>query len=247
MSVPAVRTIPALLLLGVVVASPATRAADGEAAHAIASPRALVGQLLYVLNPTTVRTRGSGNIAVDLPRGQPLRLVELPGDRAILEPSDSDAGLLRAYGVRRTPRYVATLAQLKADFVSRPDWEKAREIGVRRLLERWPDLTQDQAARIFLGVPYVGMTAAQAEAAIGPLVLSREPVPGEDGALVWKVGRRPRSAELRLYNEARERGPHAHTFEEFLTTRVRAVLTLREDVVSEIDPSDGQTPGLNWP
>ena len=72
-------------------------------------------------------------------------------------------------------------------------------------------------------------------------------MPGEDGAAAWRVGRRPRSAELRLYTEARERGERARTFEEFLGTCTRAVLTFKGGVVVAIDPPSGQTPGLNWP
>ncbi len=154
---------------------------------------------------------------------------------------------MRSFGVRKTPRYTATLAQLLADYVSRPAWEKAHEEGVRRLRERWPDLTPDRAGRIFLGEPFVGMTEGQAEEAVGSLVLVREPVPGQDGAIAWKVGRRPRSAELRLYTEGRERGARARTFEEFLAARTRAVLTFRGGVVAAIEPPIGQTPGLNWP
>jgi hypothetical protein len=242
------RLLPAFFLL-IVLASMAADARAAETAAAVAHPvpRDLVGQVLYVLNPTTVRTRGGGNLAVDLPRGQAVVLVQLSDDRALLDPGPSDAGVLRALGVRKTPRYVATPAQLSADFVPLPAWEKARDSGVRRLLERWPDLTPEQAARIFLGVPYVGMTEEQAEEAVGPLVLSRDPVPGDDGAVAWKVGRRPRSAELRLYNEARERGQHAHTFEEFLATRVRAVLKLRAGVIAAIESPEGDTARLDWP
>ena len=118
---------------------------------------------------------------------------------------------------------------------------------MRRLLKRWPDLGEDRAGRIFLGQPFVGMTEEQAEEAVGPLVLSREPVQGESGTVVWKVGRRPRTAELRLYNEARERGRQARSFEEFLSGRVRALVTVRAGVVASLGPPDNQTPGLNWP
>jgi len=223
----------------------------GPAGSAAAAPdaalRDLVGRILYVLNPTTVRTRGGGNLGVDLPRGQAVILVDLGGDRAILAPGPFDSGLLRAYGVRRTPRYTATQAQLAADFVPGPAWEKARDEGARRLLDRWPGLSPDQATKIFLGEAFVGMTQEQAEVAVGRVVLAREPVSGEDGTVAWKIGRRPRSAELGLYNEARERGALARTFEEFIATRTRAVLTFRGGVVAAIDPPEGQTPGLNWP
>src|SRR5262249_9465793 len=114
-----------------------------RAAEPTPVPRELIGQTLYVLNPTTVRTRGGGNLAVDLPRGQVVVLVSLAGDRAFLSPSPSDAGLLRAYGVRKTPRYSTTVAQLAADYLPRQAWEKSREEAVRRLLKRWPDLGED--------------------------------------------------------------------------------------------------------
>ena len=237
--------LPALAV--VLLVATAAEARARETAAAAASPsRDLVGQVLYVLNPTTVRTRGS-SLGVDLPRGQSVVLVDLTTDRALLAPGPSDASLLRAYGVRKPPRYVATPSQIAADYVPRPAWDKARETAAHRLLERWPDLTSDQALRIFLGQPFVGMTEAQAEEAVGPLVLSREPVPGEAGAVAWKVGHRPRSSELRLYNESRERGRRAATFDGFLSTRVRAVLTLRAGVVAAIEAPEGQTAGLNWP
>jgi len=66
------------------------------AAAAAPPSRELVGQILYVLNPTTVRTRGS-SLGVDLPRGQSVVLVDLTADRALLAPGPSDASLLRAY------------------------------------------------------------------------------------------------------------------------------------------------------
>ena len=118
---------------------------------------------------------------------------------------------------------------------------------MRRLRDRWPDLAAPQAGKIYLGEPFVGMTEDQAEEAVGRLVLAREPATREDGTAVWMVGRRPRSAELRLYTEARERGERARTFEEFLATRTRAVLTFKDGVVAAIDPPAGQTSGLNWP
>lgn len=203
--------------------------------------------MLYVLNPTTVRTRGSGNLSVDFPRGQSVVLVSLGGDRAILAAGRADVSLLRAYGIRKPPRYTATMAQLAADFVSAAAWVRAREDGVRRLRDRWPDLSAELAGKIFLGEPFVGMSEEQAEEAVGRLVLARGPVPGEDGAVAWTVGRRPRPAELRLYTEARERGARARTFEEFLATRTRAVLTFRGGLVVAIDAPSGQSPGLNWP
>jgi hypothetical protein len=234
-------------LAAVLLLAPAAEAHARETAAAAASPsRDLVGQVLYVLNPTTVRTRGA-SLGVDLPRGQSVVLVDLTADRALLAPGPSDASLLRAYGVRKPPRYVATPTQIAADYLPRPAWEKARETGARRLLERWPDLTPEQALRIFLGQPYVGMTEAQAEEAVGPLVLSREPVPGVAGAVAWKVDRLPRSSELRLYNESRERGRRPATFDGFLSTRVRAVLTLKAGIVATIEAPEGQTSGLNWP
>jgi len=183
---------------------------------------------------------------VDLPRGQAVVLVSVGGDRATLAPGRAEASLLRAHGVRKPPRYRAEAAQIAADFLSAPDWEKARRDGVRRLRERWPDLTDETAGKIFLGEPFVGMTEEQAEEAVGRLVLAREPAPGEEGSL-WKVGRRPRSSELRLYTEARERGEHARSFEEFLATRTRAVLIVRHGRVVAVDPPEGQSSGLNWP
>ena len=229
-----------------VAAAVASARADTAAALA-RDLRAQAGGVLYVLNPTTVRTRGGGNLSVDLPRGQSVVLVAVGGDRAILAPGPADVSLLRAYGVRKPPRYTASTAQVAADFVPAAEWEKAREEGVRRLRDRWPDLSADLAGRIFLGEPFVRMTEEQAEEAVGRLVLARGPVPGEDGAVAWTVGRRPRPAELRLYTEARERGARARTFEEFLAGRTRAVLRFRGGVLVAIDPPSGQTSGLNWP
>ena len=220
---------------------------EASAAASDAALRALVGQILYVHNPTTVRTRGGGNLSVDLPRGQAVVLIELHGDRAILAPGPADAGLLRAYGVRRPPRYTTSPAQLTADFLPAPAWAKAREEGARPIREHWPALTADHVLKIFLGEPFVGLTEEQADEAVGRAVLVREPIAGEDGAVTWTIGRRPRAAELRVYTEARERGARARTFEEFLSTRTRAVLTFRGGVLVSIDTPEGQTPGLNWP
>ena len=202
--------------------------------------------MLYVLNGTAVRTVGA-SLGVDLSRGQAVVLISVSGDRAILAPGPSEASLLRAHGVRKPPRYRADTRQLASDFLGAAAWDRARREGVRRLRERWPDLTVERAGKIFLGEPFVGMTEEQAEEAVGSLVLAREPVPGEDGSFAWKVGRRPRSSELRLYTEARERGARARTFEEFLASRTRAILTFRDGVVVAIDPPEGQTSGLNWP
>jgi hypothetical protein len=234
-----------------VLAAPGGSAASGAQSGAAASPatdlRALAGETLYVLNPTTVRTRGSGNLSVDLSRGQSVVLVSLGGDRAILAPGPADATLLRSYGVRKLPRYTATTAQLAADFVTTPAWGRALEEGVRRLRDRWPDLSADVAGKVFLGEPFVGMTEEQAEEAVGRLVLVRGPAAGQDGAVAWTVGRRPRPAELRVYTEARERGARARSFEEFLASRTRAVLTFRGGVLVAIQSPPGQSPGLNWP
>jgi hypothetical protein len=186
-------------------------------------------------------------LSVDLPRGQAVVLVSVSGDRATLAPGGAEASLLRAHGVRKPPRYRAEAAQITADFLTAPAWEKARRDGVRRLRERWPDLSDDRAGKIFLGEPFVGMTEDQAEEAVGRLVLTREPAPGDDGSSLWKVGRRPRSSELRLYTEARERGARSRSFEEFLSTRTRAILTVRGGLVVAIDPPEGQSSGLNWP
>jgi hypothetical protein len=204
------------------------------------------GAVMYVLNPTIVRTRGGGNLSVDLPRGQAVVLVDRGSDRVTLALADGDAGLLRAYGVRRMPRYTATPEQIASDFVPAAAWERARSEGARRVLERWPALTLEQAGQIFIGRPFVGMTEEQAEEATGRVVLAREAVPGEAGTMAWKVGHRPRSSELRLFTESRERGVRARTFEEFLSTRVRAVLTFRGGILVSIDPPEGQTSGLNW-
>ncbi|MBI1950162.1 MAG: hypothetical protein HYS34_02210 [Acidobacteria bacterium] len=194
-----------------------------------------------------MRTHGGGNLSVDLPRGQSVVLVSAGGDRTILAPGRADVSLLRAYGVRKPPRYTASAAQVAAYFVPAAEWEKASEEGVRRIRERWPELSADLAGKIFLGEPFVGMTEEQAEEAVGRLVLARGPASAGDGTAAWSVGRRPRSAELRLYTEARERGARARTFEEFLAARVRAVLTFRGGVLVAIDPPSGQIPGLNWP
>jgi hypothetical protein len=236
-------------LVAALAAAPGTIAgAQAPTAPASSSDlRALVGGTLYVLNPTTVRTRGSGNLSVDLPRGQSVVLVSLAGDRAILAPGQADATLLRAYGVRKVPHYTIPASQLAKDFGTASQWGSAREAGVRRLRERWPDLSADLAGRIFLGEPFVGMTEEQAEEAVGRLVLARQTAPGPDGAIAWTVGRSPRQAELRLYTEGRERGPRARTFEEFLATRTRAVLTFKSGALVAIDPPAGQLPGLNWP
>lgn len=225
-------------------ALPAERSAPATAENAGAF---LVGQILHVAHPTTVRTRGSGHISVDLPRGRAVVLVELRSDAAVLAPAPPDGEMLRAYGVRRTPRYTAGRAQLLSDFLPAAAWQKARRDGVGRLRERWSALTQDQAERIFHGEPWVGMTEEQAEEAVGAVVLARGPVAGQDGATVWTVGRRPRPAELRIFTEARERGPHPRTFEEFLKGKARATLTFQDGVLASIDPPTGVTPGLNWP
>jgi len=212
-----------------------------------AALRGLVGQVLYVANPTTVRTRGNGNLSVDLPRGQAVLLVALGADRALLAPAAPDAELLRAYGVRKLPRYTASPGQLAVDFLPEPAWRKARDEGVRRVRERWPALSPEQAERIFRGEPYPGMTEDQAEAAVGRLVLAREPAVGRDREVAWRVGRRPRPAELRLYTEGRERGPRARTFEEFLRTKVRATLTIRDGILISIDAPAGSFPVTHWP
>jgi hypothetical protein len=188
-----------------------------------------------------------GSLSVDLARGQTVVLVSVSGDRAVLAPGQAEASLLRAHGVRKPPRYSADTTQLASDFLTAPAWDRARKEAVRRLSERWPELTVERVEKVFLGEPFVGMTEEQAEEAVGRLVLARVPVPGEDGTFAWKVGRRPRSSELRLFTEARERGARSRTFEEFLATRMRAILTLRDGIVVAIDPPEGQTSGLNWP
>jgi len=234
----------AILLVALLLAPAAP---EWPATTANAALRQLVGQVLYVANPTTVRTRGNGNLSVDLPRGQAVVLVGLGADRVILAPAAPDAELLRAYGVRKLPRYTASSALLVGDFLPEQAWRKVRDEGVRRVRDRWPAITPEQAERIFRGEPYPGMTEDQAEEAVGPYVLARGPVAGQDAEIAWHVGRRPRSAELRIYTEGRERGARARTFEEFLRTKVRATLTFRDGVLLSIDAPAGSSPGTHWP
>ena len=205
------------------------------------------GSLLYAARPTTVRTRGAGNLSVDLPRGRALVVVDLRADTAILAPASHDAEMLRAHGVRRAPRYTASRRQIAADFLTAEAWAEALRDGVRRIRERFPSLTDDQAERMFLGLPWIGMTEEQAEETLGAVVLGRGPAPGRDGATAWTVGRRPRSAELRVYTEARERGRRARSFDEYLKTRIRATLRFEAGVLVAIEPPEGATPGLSWP
>lgn len=171
----------------------------------------------------------------------------MSADAAILAPAPSDAEMLRAHGIRRSPRYTVSRAQLAADFLGAEAWVQARREEVLRLRERYPSLSEDQAERMFLGEPWIGMTEEQAEETLGALVLARGPVPGQDGTRTWMVGRRPRSAELRVFTEARERGARARTFDEFLRSRIRASLRFEGGVLVAIDPPEGATPGLNWP
>ena len=214
------------------------------AASAEAHP---VGSVLYAARATTVRTRGGGNLSVDLPRGRAVVVVDLGPDSAVLAPAPPDAEMLRAHGVRRTPRYTASRAQIARDFLAPEAWSAARREGVLRIRERFPALTEDLAGRVFLGEPWIGMTEEQAEETLGALVLARGPVAGKGAATAWTVGRRPRSAELRVFTEARERGARARSFDDYLKRRVRATLTFEDGLLVSIDPPDGGTPGLNWP
>src|SRR5439155_7485836 len=131
-----------------------------------------------------VRFRCKGNFSIDLPHGQLVVLIDLRADHAFLAPPPPDVELLRAYGVRKIPRYTASAAQLAHDFLAGPAWDKVRDEGIRRVRERWPSLTLEQAARIFRGEPYIGMTEEQAEEAVGPLVLARDSGAGRDREMV---------------------------------------------------------------
>jgi len=197
----------------------------------------LVGQILYVAAPTTVRTRGAGNRAVDLPRGRALQVADVQGETLILAPGPADADLLRAFGVSRIPRYTAAVSQVGADFLDASAWALFRHEGLRRLRERWPALRADEVERIFQGEPFTGMSLEQAEETVGVVTLSRDHQDGPDGPIdIWRIGRRPRSAELRLFTEGRERGVLARTFEQHLAGKTRAILRFRAGVLIAIDP-----------
>jgi len=211
------------------------------------------GGLLHVARATTVRTRGSGNLSVDLPVGRAVVLVELGADDATLEPSPSDADLLRQFGVRRVPRYRVSLRQLEEDFLDAAAWSSLHAEGMERLRGRWPDLSTSDLERILLGDPYAGMTREQAEEAVGAVIFFREPsTMGGDAVTgggderverggdqadeeIWIIGRRSRAAELRAFTEGRERGLKAATFEEWLRRRARAVLRIRSGRVTAVE------------
>lgn len=194
------------------------------------------GSILYAGSPLSVRTV-RGGMVVDLPRGRAVLLVKIEGETAILEPGPWDADLLRQYGVRRIPRYRVPLARLHADFLSRDAWERLAEKEVVRFRERWPGLTDDLAAHLLRGEPWIGMTAGQAEEAVGAVVFARES-DGSEGRDVWRIGRRSREAELRQYSEGRERRNRARTFEDHLRERTRALLRFRDGVLVAIDLPD---------
>jgi hypothetical protein len=195
------------------------------------------GQILYVATPTTVRTRGAGNLSVDLPRGRALLVADVVGETLVLSPSSADADLLRAFGVRRIPRYTAALTRVGIDFLDPPAWARLRDQAVGRLRERWPALSAAEAERIFQGEPFIGMSLDQAGEAVGSLAISREPQDSSDGPVeTWRIGRRPRAAELRLYTEGRERGVGAKTFEQYLAGKTRAILRFRAGILVAIEP-----------
>ncbi len=194
------------------------------------------GQIVCAARPTTVRTRGNGNLKVDVPRGRPLRVAALRGEVVILEPSPPDADLLRQFGVRKIPRYSIRRSQVEADFLPEEEWKRQRDQEVSRIRERWPALTVDQVERILLGDPWIGMTKEQAEAAVGGVLFSREERDTSDGKEeVWRIGRRPRSAELAQFTEGRERGIKARTFEEYLVLKTRALLRFRDSLLVAIE------------
>jgi hypothetical protein len=229
---------------GVAPADPAASAP----APATASPRpdaagldaarleTLVGQILYAARPTTVRTRGSGNIAVDLPRGRALRFTGLSAAEVFLEPSPPDADLLRQFGVRKIPVYKLPRAQLAEDFVTAAAWEEMRTGGLRRLRDRWPALDDDRLLRILTGEPFLGMTLEQAEEAVGATVFFRETRGTPDGPEeVWTIGRRSRLAEQRAFMEGRDKGIRAATFDDYLRIKTRLILRFRNGVLAAID------------
>ena len=182
-----------------------------------------------------VRTKGSGNLSVDLPRGRTVVLRGISGDMALLAPAPADADLLRQFGVRRVPVYKVPRSQLEQDFVTLEAWQALREESTRRIRERWPGLAPLEVERILLGDPFVGMSVEQAEEAVGSVVFSREGRDGPGGKEeVWRIGRRSRAAELRQFTEGRERGVRARTFEEYLVFKTRALLRFRDGILVEI-------------
>ena len=222
--------LPAAALAAAVLLSPDVFT-SGAPAAGLPAP----GDILVAIRTTTVRTRGGGNMRVDLPRGRAVRVVEARPDGLLLEPEPADAVLLRSYGIRKTPRYTAPPAQVEADFLPRPAWVALRDAGVAAIRGRWPDLTALQGEAIFRGEPFPGMTREQAEAAVGEVILERSEG-GSGGEDTWRIGARSRSAELRLFTEGRERGLKAMSFEEYLKGRTRAVLRFRHGRLEAIDP-----------
>jgi hypothetical protein len=162
-----------------------------------------------------------------------VRVVGTRPDAILLEPAPADAVRLRSFGVRRLPRYTAAPAQVAADFLPRAAWREQREAAIAAVRARWPDLDEMRAAAIFAGEPYVGMSAEQAEAAVGEVVLERRPADAGGGE-TWVIGARSRSAELRLYTEGRERGLKTVTFEDYLGGRALALLTFRDGRLTDI-------------
>jgi hypothetical protein len=173
-------------------------------------------------------------MVVDLSRGRAVVLMEIEGENAILAPAPWDVDLLRQYGVRKIPRYRVPVVRLLADFLAREVWERLAAEEAVRLRERWPGLSDDQAARLMRGEPWVGMTAEQAEEAVGAFIFARASDGSESGE-VWRIGRRSRAAELRQYSEGRERGNRARTFEGHLKERTRALLRFQDGLVVAIE------------
>jgi hypothetical protein len=231
----------AAFLLGLSPVPLAAGIADRGAPSAISGAGVRAGEILHAARATTVRTRGSGNLLVDLPRGRALRVAAIRGETAILEPCPEDADLLRQFGVRRLPRYALPLARLRDEFVTPREWEKMRADALARIRGRWPDLDALRQERIFAGEPWPGMTREQAEEAVGGVLFSRETRAGSDGPEeVWRIGRRSRSAELVQFTEGRERGLKTRSFDEDLERKTRALLHFRGGLLVSIEPS---TPG----
>jgi hypothetical protein len=196
-----------------------------------------LGRVIVVTRPTMVRTRGGGNVGVDLPRGRGVVLKEVDSETALLEPAPADADLLRQFGVRRVPLYTIPRARLEEDFVTEEDWSALRRESETRIRERWPSLGPLEVERILLGEPFAGMTLEQAEEAVGAIAFSRETRDAAGTAeQVWTIGRRTRAAELRAFTERRERGLRAATFDDYLRLRTRAVLVFRSGRLEEILP-----------
>ena len=209
---------------------PAVLLVSAAAAPAPPAP----GDVLVAVRATTVRTRGAGNMRVDLPRGRAVRVVGIRPDGVLLEPAPADAVLLRSFGVRRMPRYTAGRAQIEADFLSRAAWTERRAAEIAGIRARWPDLDARGAEAVFAAEPFVGMTLEQAEAAVGDLLLERAPA-GPEGAEIWRIGARGRSAELRLFTEGRDPSLKPGTFDDYLKNRTRAVLTFRDGRLAAIE------------